>query len=75
MSLEIQILEPGIPPNLEKMVAEILACADPDPTKRTEHRRSKLATFPPDDQETVREITNRVIKARNSNANATGARA
>jgi hypothetical protein len=49
-----------------QMVAEVLACCDPDPAKRREHRISKLASFAEDHQAQVRDITNRVIEARNA---------
>lgn len=66
--ISIHEVAPDIEHHILQMVAEILACADPDPAKRTEHRLSKLATFPDSDRDQVREIAIRVIKARTSNA-------
>lgn len=66
MNLELRAIEPDIPYRIEQMVAEVLACRDPDPTKRREHRISKLASFPESDRDQVRAITNRVIKARSA---------
>lgn len=56
---------PGIALHLERMVAEVLACRDPDPEKRRAHRIQKIESFPESDRAEVREATNRVIKARN----------
>lgn len=55
---------PNLPPHIERMAAEILACCDPDPEIRRQHRRDKLATFEGQHQAEVREVVNRVIKAR-----------
>jgi hypothetical protein len=56
---------PGIPHHIEVMVAEVLACHNPDPERRKAHRLQKLETFPESDRAAVREATNRVLKARN----------
>lgn len=45
-------------------VAEILACVDPDPVRRRAHRRAKLATFPAEVRDRIRQHTNAVISAR-----------
>lgn len=63
-------IQPNIPDHIERMVAEILACVDPDPSRRTAHRIQKLESFPAECQATVRDITNRVITARNQRSEA-----
>lgn len=57
----------GISDRDHKMVAEILACCDPDPERRREHRRQKLVSFPIDAQDRVRQYVNAVITARSKN--------
>lgn len=56
---------PNLPPAVEKMAAEILACCDPNLEARKQHRRDKLASFPQEQQAAVREAVNRVIRTRN----------
>lgn len=60
--------QPNIPDHIERMVAEVLACVDPDPERRRAHRIAKLESFPVEHQAAVRDITNRVIQARNKRA-------
>lgn len=50
--------------SISTMAAEVLACCDPDPVKRTAHRLQKLESFPESDRAKVRAEVNRVIKAR-----------
>lgn len=45
-------------------LAEILACADPDPQRRREHRLAKLATCPADDQLALRAAFDQVLRVR-----------
>jgi len=59
---------PGISDRDHRMAAEILACCDPDPVRRREHRRQKLASFPTDAQERVRSIVNKVIQSRSKSS-------
>lgn len=47
-----------------QQVAELLACINPNKQREAEHRRAKLATFPELDRPIVRDIANRVIRAR-----------
>lgn len=63
-------IQPNIPSHLERMVAEVLACVDPDPERRRAHRIAKLESFPVEHQAAVRDITNRVIVARNQRSKA-----
>jgi hypothetical protein len=58
-------IQPNIPDHIERMVAEVLACVDPDPERRRAHRIAKLESFPAEHQAAVRDVTNRVIQARN----------
>lgn len=60
----IEHIVPGISEKHRKMVAEILACRDPDPARRSEHRKAKLQTFPAEHRAIVRDLANTVIKAR-----------
>lgn len=55
---------PNIPFHIEQMVAEVLACRDPQPEKRRAHRLQKIESFPETDRAQVRDATNRVLKAR-----------
>lgn len=64
MTPTIYQANPGIADHLVRMVAEVLACRDPDPEKRRAHRIQKLESFPESERAEVREATNRVIKAR-----------
>lgn len=64
MNTPISTVEPNIDHQTLQMVAELLACVDPDPARRKQHRITKLASFPAEHQERVRDITNRVIEAR-----------
>lgn len=45
-------------------VAEIMACCDPDPQKRKEHRLQKLSLVPENYRARVRELVNERIKKR-----------
>lgn len=45
-------------------LAEIMACADPDPKRRREHRMAKLSSYPLEDQVVVRAAFNQVLKVR-----------
>lgn len=64
MTPTIHQSNPGISDHLVQMVAEVLACRDPNPEKRRAHRIAKIESFPESDRADVREATNRVIQAR-----------
>ena len=59
---------PDAPFHIRQMVAELLACCDPDPIRRRDHRIQKLASFPESEREAVKSVFNRAIEARRSQA-------
>lgn len=65
--ISITEIEPGIDQPTLQMVAELLACIDPDPERRSQHREEKLSALDQEQRIRVLSITNRVILARGSN--------
>lgn len=60
----IRQIAPTISDTVERMVAEVLACADTDPERRREHRRAKVRSYPEEDRKEVTRVANGVLRAR-----------
>ena len=63
--ITVAYANPGIPPNIELMAAEVMACFATSAEQRRAHRLAKVNTFPEQHRDAVKQAVNRVIKARN----------